>query len=206
MIVMKQISTILNVVLLAAVGYLFYYNFSGKKSPAAATDKKTAGEKSTSTAGIPHGNIAYIEIDSLHENYLYYKGLKDELERRQKTGTQALEEKQKRFQARAGQLQQRAQSMTPQEQEAAGKEMDNMQQELAKGKQDLDNELFELSSNMKTNVLKNVQNFLLEFNKDKKYDYILSYEPGFMFYKDSTLNITSAVIDGLNEMDKKKKQ
>jgi outer membrane protein len=206
MIVMKQISTILNVVLLAAVGYLYYYNFSAKKSPAAAADKKVTGEKSSSTAGIPHGNIAYIEIDSLHENYLYYKGLKDELERRQKAGTQALEEKQKRFQARAGQLQQRAQSMTQQEQEAASKEMDNMQQELARGKQDLDNQLFELSNNMKTNVLKNVQNFLMEFNKDKKYDYILSYEPGFMFYKDSTLNITSNVINGLNEMDKKKKQ
>jgi outer membrane protein len=206
MIVMKQISTILNVVLLAAVGYLYYYNFSGKKSTAATADKKTGGEKNAASTGIPHGNIAYIEIDSLHENYLYYKSLKDELERRQKTGTQALEEKQKRFQARAGQLQQRAQSMTPQEQEAAGKEMDNMQQELARGKQDLDNQLFELSNNMKTNVLKNVQNFLLEFNKDKKYDYILSYEPGFMFYKDSTLNITSDVINGLNEMDKKKKQ
>ncbi len=203
---MKNISTILNVVLLAAVGYLYYYNFSGKKSAASGTDKKSGSEKNTGTSGVPHGNIAYIEIDSLHEKYLYYKNLKDELERRQKTGTQALEEKQKRFQARAGQLQQRAQSMTPQEQEAAGKEMDNMQQELARGKQELDNQLFELSNNMKTNVLKNVQNFLMEFNKDKKYDYILSYEPAFMFYKDSTLDITSAVISGLNEMDKKKKQ
>jgi outer membrane protein len=203
---MKNISVILNVVLLAAVGYLYYYNFSAKKNTTTVADKKQSGEKSSATSGIPHGNIAYIEIDSLHENYLYYKSLKDELERRQKTGAQALEEKQKRFQARAGQLQQRAQSMTQQEQEAAGKEMDNMQQELARGKQDLDNQLFELSNNMKTNVLKNVQNFLLEFNKDKKYDYILSYEPGFMFYKDSTLNITSAVINGLNEMDKKKKQ
>jgi outer membrane protein len=203
---MKHISTILNVVLIAAVGFLYYHNFSGKKKPGVTVDKNTNGAKNTSTTGIPHGNIAYIEIDSLHENYLYYKSLKDELERRQKTGTQGLEEKQKRFQARAGQLQQRAQSMTPQEQEAASKEMDNMQQELARGKQELDNQLFELSNNMKTNVLKNVQSFLLEFNKDKRYDYILSYEPGFMFYKDSTLDITSDVINGLNEMDKKKKQ
>jgi outer membrane protein len=203
---MKQISIVLNVVLLAAVSYLYYYNFSGKKSTSVTADKKSGSEKNSQATGIPHGNIAYIEIDSLHEKYLYYKSLKDELERRQKAGAQALEDKQKKFQARAAQLQQRAPNMTPQEQEAAGREMENMQQELARSKQDLDNQLFELSNNMKTNVLKNVQNFLLDFNKDKKYDYILSYEPAFMFYKDSTLDITTDVINGLNEMDKKKKQ
>jgi outer membrane protein len=201
---MKHISTILNVVLLAAVGFLYYHNFSGKSKKEPVADKNTAGTKTVAGSDMPHGNIAYIEIDSLHENYLYYKAQKTELERRQKAATNELEEKQRKFQGRAAQLQQQAQSMTPQQQEAAGQEIQGMQQEFEKRKQQLDNDLFELSNNMKKNVLNNVQNFLLEYNKDRKFDYILSYEPGFMFYKDSSLNITRSVIDGLNAKDKKK--
>jgi outer membrane protein len=68
----------------------------------------------------------------------------------------------------------------------------------------LDKDLFDLTNTMKKNVLKKVQDFLAEYNKDKRFDYILSYEPGFMFYKDESLNITDDVVKGLNEMDKKK--
>jgi outer membrane protein len=200
---MKHISTILNVVLLAAVGYLYYHSFSGKSKTAAFADKNTAGAKTNTGSIVPEGNIAYVEIDSLHENYVYFKTQQNELERRQKAATNELEEKQKKFQSRAAQLQQRAQSMTPQEQEAAGQEIQGMQQEFEKRKQELDNQLFDLSSTMKKSVMKNVQDFLLEYNKDKKYDYILSYEPGLMFYKDSSLNITRDVINGLNAKEKK---
>jgi outer membrane protein len=203
---MKNLSIILNVVLLAAVGYLYYHSFSGKKTPGAAADKNPGNAGKNGAAPAAHGSIAYIEIDSLHEKYTYYKGLKDELERKQKAATNELEEKQKRFQGRAAQLQQQAQNMTPQQQEAAGAEMNSMQQEFEKRKQEIDNQLFDMSNNMKKNVLKNVQEFLKEYNKDKKYDYILSYEPGFMFYKDSVLNITTDVINGLNEAAKKKQQ
>ena len=51
---------------------------------------------------------------------------------------------------------------------------------------------------MKEDILSRIQNYLKDYNKDGKYSYIFSYEPGFMFYKDSTLNITPDVIAGLN--------
>jgi outer membrane protein len=202
---MKHISTILLVVLLAAVGVLYFLHFNNGK-PGSAPVAKKSGATGDSGLQVPKGNIAYIEIDSLHENYTYYKALKDELERKQKAAMNELEEKQRRFQSRAAQLQQQAQSMTPQQQEAAGQEINNMQQEFEKRKQQLDNDLFTLTNNMKKTVLNRVQDFLAEYNKNRRYDYILSYEPGFMFYKDSTLNITSDVVNGLNEMEKKKKQ
>ncbi len=201
---MKQLSTILLAVLLAATAYLYYHTFAGKSKKPALISKDADGSKAGAAGSMQHGNIAYIEIDSLHENYLYYKLLKEDLERKQKAATNELEEKQRKFQNRASQLQQQAQSMSPQQQEAAGQEIQGMRQEFEKRKLQLDNDLFELSNTMKKNVLKNVQDFLLEYNKDRKYDYILSYEPGFMFYKDSTLNITGEVISGLNAKDKKK--
>jgi outer membrane protein len=58
---------------------------------------------------------------------------------------------------------------------------------------------------MKEDILSRIQNFLKDYNKDGKYDYIFSYEPGFMFYKDSSLNITNDVIAGLNALYVKNK-
>ncbi|MDQ3278599.1 MAG: OmpH family outer membrane protein, partial [Bacteroidota bacterium] len=49
-----------------------------------------------------------------------------------------------------------------------------------------------------------VEEYLKEYNKDKGYSYILAYEPGFIFYRDSALNITADLIAGLNQKYKKK--
>lgn len=201
---MKQISTILNVVLLVAVGVLFYLHFSGNKKSTSTASKSGAVTTSANSQGTPKGNIAYIEIDSLHENYAYYKNLKGELERKQKAANNELEEKQRRYQTRMQQLQQKAPTMTQQEQEAAGQELAGLERDIQNRSKELDKDLFDLTNTMKKNVLKKVQDFLAEYNKDKRFDYILSYEPGFMFYKDESLNITDDVVKGLNEMDKKK--
>jgi outer membrane protein len=88
--------------------------------------------------------------------------------------------------------------MNQQEQEAAMQEINKMQQDLQTKKQAIDNDLYNYNSKMKEDILNRIQNFLKEYNKDGKYSYIFSYEPGFMFYKDSTLNITPDVITGLN--------
>jgi outer membrane protein len=50
-----------------------------------------------------------------------------------------------------------------------------------------------------------IENFLKEYNKTKGYAYILAYEPGIIYYRDSTLNITDDLVKGLNEQYSKKK-
>jgi outer membrane protein len=50
-----------------------------------------------------------------------------------------------------------------------------------------------------------IENFLKEYNKTKGYSYILAYEPGIIYYRDSTLNITDDLVKGLNEQYSKKK-
>jgi len=50
-----------------------------------------------------------------------------------------------------------------------------------------------------------IRNFCSEFNKDKRYTMIISNEPGLVFYKDSTLDITKDLLTGLNKMYGKKK-
>ena len=101
-------------------------------------------------------------------------------------------------------LQQKAATMDQKQQEAAMQEINKMQQDLQAKKQNIDNELYNHNSKMKEEILTRIENFLKGYNKDVKYSYIFSYEPGFMFYKDSTLNITPDVITGLNKLDSEK--
>ena len=53
---------------------------------------------------------------------------------------------------------------------------------------------------------KKIEDFLTEYNKDKNYSYIVSYEQGLFYYKDTAYNITDDVIKGLNEQYKNKKE
>ncbi|MEO6453174.1 MAG: OmpH family outer membrane protein [Ginsengibacter sp.] len=190
---MKQLSLIINVVLLALVGYLYYLHFS---SPKHAVTLTHFGKDSF----INHGNkVAYIDVDSLQNNYGYYKKIKEDLDQKQTASANEINNLQKKFQARAMQLQQKGPAMSQVDQESAMKEINQMQQDLQTKKQTLDNELFNYNSKMKEDILSRIQNYLKKYNKDGRYDYILSYEPGFMFYKDTTLNITRDVVEGLNK-------
>ncbi len=198
---MKNFSLVLNVVLLLLVGYLYYVHFSSSKKTAGSTTHQLKD------SSISHGNkVAYIDLDSLQSRYEYYKILKADFERKQVASNNEISNLQKRYQTRAMQLQQKGATMSPKEQEAAMAEINQMQQGLQAKKQSLDNDLFNSNSKMKEDILTRIQNFLKEYNKDGRYDYVFSYEPGFMFYKDSALNITSAVINGLNDLYAKNKK
>jgi outer membrane protein len=193
---MKNILLIVNIVLLGLVGYLYYLHFEVKK------EKATAEVRSGGTVNFDGKcKVAYIDLDSLQNNYSYYKKIKADFERKQSAANDEIVTMQKKYQARAGQLQQKASTMNQSQQEAAMQEINKMQQDLQTRKQNIDNELYNYNSKMKEDILSRIQGFLKDYNKDGKYSYIFSYEPGFMFYKDSTLNITSDVIVGLNQLD-----
>ena len=189
-------------ILLLLVGYLYFDKFSSSSKKTTVANTQKCKDSSTH-----HGNkVAYIDLDSLQSSYEYYKILKADFEKKQAAGNNAVADMQRRFQARAMQLQQKGATMNQQEQEAAMKEINQMQQGLQAKKQELDNALYNDNSKMKEDILKKIQDFLKEYNKDGRYDYVFSYEPGLMFYKDSALNITSDVINGLNNMYAKSKK
>src|SRR5690242_13093851 len=196
---MKNILLVINIVLLVLVGYLYYLHFH--------TDGAKAGEHKTSVNNNSADNkskVAYIDLDSLQDNYGYYQKLKTDFEHKQESANDQLAALQKKYQNRAMQLQQKAATMTQKEQAAAMEEINKMQQELQERKQKVDNDLYNENSKMKQDILTRIEDFLKTYNKDGKYSYIFSYEPGFMFYKDSTLNITPDVISGLNKLDSEK--
>jgi outer membrane protein len=192
---MKNVLLITNVILLCMVGYLYYLHFKMPGKP-----ETHNSQLKTADALTEKSKVAYIDLDSLQNNYTYYKKIKAYFERKQSAANDEIGGMQKKYQTRAMQLQQKSSTMNQQEQEAAMQEISKMQQDLQSRKQEVDNELYNYNSKMKEDILNRIQNFLKDYNKDGKYSYIFSYEPGFMFYKDSTLNITPDVITGLNNL------
>ncbi|MEP6615068.1 MAG: OmpH family outer membrane protein [Ginsengibacter sp.] len=197
---MKNFLIISNFILLFLVAILYYLYFKSTKQE--AQQSKTIAATTVHTGN----KVAYIDLDSLQNNYEYYKKIKGEYERKQVASNDEISGMQKRYQNRAMQLQQKGPTMNQQEQESAMKEINQMQQDLQTKKQSLDNELFNYNSKMKEDILTRIQNYLKEYNSNGKYDYIFSYEPGFMFYKDTSLNITNDVISGLNSLYSKNKK
>ena len=197
---MKNILLAFNIILLFLVGYLYYLNFHKASAPLLVSKEIKAVPAQSCN------KVAYLDLDSLQSNYDYYKKIKGEFELKQQASNDEITNLQKHYQARAVQLQQKGPAMTQPEQEAAMKEINQMQQTLQAKKQTLDNQLYTYNAKMKDDILTRIQDYLKEYNKDGRYDYIFSYEPGFMFYKDTTLNITKDVIKGLNERYTKNKK
>ena len=196
---MKNLSLILNILLLLAVGYLFYYDFSGKKGekPSAGKDNPSRGKDSI----FNRPPIAYVELDSLNENITYIKDRRKELEAEQK-GIEATQENgYKGLQAEKDNFLKKGASITQEEAQQFQALLIQKQQKIDKDKQDASQRLSEKSFKIMDDIQKKMKEFLSEFNKDKKYMYILTTGSGldYMVYKDSTLNITNEVIKGMNE-------
>lgn len=192
---MKNALLIINGLLILLVGYLYFLQFGNKNAQKTTVPKSEIADTSNKKV-----NIAYVDIDSLQKNYEFYKQIKEDIEKKQSSAKIELSNMEKKFQNRAMQLQEKAQTMSPQQQENAMQEMNKMQNEFHQRQQTIDQELINYSNKMQDEFLIRIENFLKDYNKNGKFSYILSYQPHFMFYKDSSLDITPDVIKGLNEL------
>lgn len=195
---MKNLSIILNIVLLAAVGYLYYYDFSGKKAKdVAAKINSTYMNPDTNGRRLP---LAYVELDSLNENITFIKERRKELEAEMKAIEAEQENGYRGLQAQKDNFLKKGAAITEREaQEFQGKLMDQ-QQQIDNRKQALTQKLNEKSFGIMEDIQKKLKEFLSDYNKDKKFMYIFTTGTGldYMVYKDSASNITNDVIRGMN--------
>lgn len=195
---MKNLSLVLNIVLLAAVGYLYYYNFSGRKNSKAPM--KSEGPTVWKDSGCQHPLIAYVELDSLNENITYIKDKRKELEAEQKSIEADWENGYKSLEAQKNNFLKKGASITQEEAQNFQGQLLQQQQKIDEKKQLLSQKLSEKSFNFMDAIQKKLKKFLSDYNKEKKYMYILTTGTGldYMVYKDASLNITDDVIRGMN--------
>lgn len=197
---MKNASLILNLVLLVAVGVLFYLHFAGNKG----TEARVPSTKHTSPAANGDCKIAYFDMDSINNSFVLIKDVKAELSKEEEKINSTLTNLQKSYNDRITHYQGQSQSMSQVESEKANRDILQLQDRIRTTKQEMEQKYQDLYMRKMQDVKAKVEEYLKEYNKDKGYSYILAYEPGFIFYRDSTLNITSDIISGLNDKYKKK--
>lgn len=197
---MRNISIYLSLLALIGVGVLFYLQFSSPGKSVKQTVSKTSDTKE-------NFSIAYFDIDSLQDKYEYFKDVSGDLKNKEASVTAQLNSLQDGYQKRVRELQEKSATMTQAEGEAAQREYAQMQQKFQQKQMALEQDLKKQQLDMMTSVRNKIENYLKDFNREKGYAFILSYEPGFMlYYRDSLYDITNEVIKGLNDEYKKEKK
>lgn len=200
---MKNLPLILNAILFAAVAFLFTKVYS-KNAP--SSSKINTNLKDSSNAGMGSScNIAYVELDSLNDKIKFIKDKKNELEAEQKAIENEFAEGYRKLQSISADFQRRAQTpgdVTQKEGEDLQNRLIQEQQVLNNTKESKTQQLSEKSYKFLEDIQKKLKDFLLTYNKDKKYQYILTTGGGteYMLYKDEAFNITDVVIKEMNQI------
>jgi outer membrane protein len=198
---MKNGMIALNVVLLVAVGVLFYLHFSSNGNDSRV---KTTGKQTPSSASSDF-KIAYFEMDSLEASFTMVNDVKVELGKKEAAINGELARMEKSYQTKIAQYQQQGASMNQVQSEAAQRDVMQMQQNMQTRKQALDQEYQDFHMRKMKDVKSRIEGFLADYNASKGYNYIFANDQGLFYYKDTAYNITADVIKGLNGLYTKKK-
>ncbi len=199
---MKNGMLALNVVLLVAVGVLFYLHFSSKGN---ATKAGTTAGNQAQSANPSDFRIAYFEMDSLEASFAMVNDVKVELGKKEAAINGELARMEKTYQTKIAQYQQQGASMNQVQSEAAQRDVMQMQQNMQTRKQALDQEYQDFHMRKMKDVKSRIESFLADYNTSKGYKYIFANDQGLFYYKDTAYNITADVIKGLNGIYTKKK-
>jgi len=199
---MKNGWLIWNVILTLVAGFLLIRQFS-------SNGKKVDSSKTSKSTEVDAGNfrMAYFEMDSIEANFDMVKDVKAELSKKEESINTELDKMDKSYREKVNNYQQkaRAQSMTQVQSEMATQDLMNAQDEIKNRKQALDQDYNDFMVRRMKDVKNKIEEFLKEYNKTRNYSYIVSYEQGLFYYKDTLYNITADVVKGLNAMYGSKK-
>lgn len=189
---MKNLSLILNAVLLVAVGVLFYLHFSGAK---------TAPGTGTSTSSVPSDiKIAYINSDSVLERYEYLKANRVQLEAKTKKIEQEYRNRAQGLQNEITAYQRNVSSMTLGQVKAVEEDLGKKQQNLQLYQQSISQQLMEEEAKLNKELYDRVTAYLKKYASDKNLQVVLKYDPtSDVLFAGEALDISNDVIEGLNE-------
>lgn len=205
---MKNSSLILNIVLLIAVAILFVLHFSGENTSLAGSEKNEGSLAVRDSSGVGGMIVAYVNVDTLFARYNQIKDYNTKALARQTAAESEYRNATTKFQEEYMQLQQQA------SQGMISESKFNMEQQALQKKQEAILKMEERINTMLENhqtELKLITSGLYasfrDYNKEKKYDYILSYSEngGQILFGDDAYNITDEVIAFLNEQNQTKK-
>ena len=166
-------------------------------------DEQPAAAESASADGL---KIAYVEVDSLMTQYEFCKEFSLVLQKKGNNARNTLNQKGQQLQNAAANFQQKLQNngFTSREQaESQQAAIQRQQQSLQELQARLENELATETAKYNEALRDSLMHFLDAYNKDKKYDLILTKQGDNILYAAKRFDITNDVINGLNKRYKK---
>ena len=163
-------------------------------------DEKTdTNAETTDQSGV---KIAFVEVDSLMTQYEFCKEYSLILQKKSNNARNTLTQKGQQLQNAMANFQQKLQNngFTSREQ-AEGQQaaIQRQQQSLQELQARLENELANETAKYNEGLRDSLMHFLDKYNKDKKYDLILTKQGDNILYAAKRFDITNDVINGLNK-------
>lgn len=171
-------------------------------------DSKTETTKPTSAAVTADEKIVYVNSDSLLTKYEYFKDLKSKMETKGKNAEADLVAKQQAFQREVQQYQAQQNSLAAEQRAATEQRLSRKQQELQAYQQNAGAALQNEQAKEQEVLYDKVAEYLKTYAKSKGYKMVLTYSKGnsAILFADESLDVTSAVITGLNQAYTKDKK
>jgi len=146
--------------------------------------------------------IAYVEVDSLMTQYNFAKDYSVTLQKKSNNARNTLTQKGNQLQAAVNNFQQKLQNNGFQSREQAASvqaAIERQQRDLQELQARLENELANETQKFNAALRDSLNNFLTSYNKDKKYDMILSKSGDNILFANHKYDITQDIINGLNK-------
>jgi outer membrane protein len=189
----RNVSLVLNIVLLAAVGVLFYLHFAAKP-----VEEKV--EAAMENAPKSKALIAYINSDSLLSKYEFSKEIQEKLKNLEAKYEAEFANRAKGLEKEFTNFQQNAQSMTISQARAQEEELMRKRNNLMQYQENLGQKLMMEQASLNEELYERVSVYLKEYGQKENLDVVLTYTKGSgVLYASDSLDITNVVISGLNE-------
>lgn len=187
---MKNLSLILNIVLLVAVVILYVLHFSPRKA------ESISSSSDTSAVNL---KVAYINTDSVLKYYEYLKVNREQLEAKTKKMDQDLRNRTVGLQNEITAYQRNVSGMTLGQARAAEEDLGKKQQNLQMYQQSLQQQLMQEEARLQKELYDRITGFLKEYGQEKGLQVVLKFDPSSdVLYGGAGLDITDDVIKGLN--------
>jgi outer membrane protein len=189
---MKNISLILNAVLIVAVAYLYYNEFT-------ETDElKETGEITLSQSGdLP---IAYINIDTLLTQYDYYEDVSEKLDNKRNKLQVEYTRRAEALQKQIEDFQRTYTNMTMAQAQAVEQDLSQKQQNLMQYQESIRQDLLREEAEVTQQLYDKVIKFLKSYGEENDLQFVLTYSPGgSVMYANEEYEITDVVLNGLND-------
>lgn len=162
-------------------------------------DEKPQAAGAENTVGM---KIAYVEVDSLMTQYNFAKDYSVTLQKKSNNARNTLTQKGNQLQAAVNNFQQKLQNNGFQSREQAQgvqAAIERQQRDLQELQARLEGELASETQKFNEALRDSLNNFLSSYNKDKKYDLILSKAGDNILFANRKYDITTDIINGLNK-------